>query len=184
MKCSSQVRNFGGDGLEEQSPTAFHSLWPRSHQRSMLDKKEEPLITIQSCPREIPSGVTPKGLRGPEYGSNMGVCPSCPFVQFLLARKSSHCWSSWRADGKIEAKSVCSAKHGCTRLSVFKEQNEAVHDEILLWRLRPCLWILLWSRNLQRELHKLPSLSLLQYTISLYNTRTCHWKFKLNPSDY
>ena len=67
----------------------------------------------------------------------VGFCPFYLSGQFLLARKSSHYQS--RADDKTKAKSMGSAKDGCTRLSVFKEQNEAVHDDILLRCLRPCL---------------------------------------------
>lgn len=50
----------------------------------------------------------------------MGFCPFYPSVQFPLARKSSHCWPSWGADGETKAKSVGSAKDGYTVLSVFK----------------------------------------------------------------
>lgn len=99
-------------------------------------------------------GSTPKSLSGSGHGDNMGFCPFCLSVQFLSAIKSSQ--SSWRGNGKTKAKSMGSTRDGCTRWSLFKEQNEAVHDKILLPCLRPCLWIHLWCRNLQRELHRLP----------------------------
>ena len=171
MKHSSLGRNFGWDELDKQSPT--HSTGPPPQPvTTEVPAWHGPVNTVLSK-RDSPKG-RPKSLRGPGCGNNMGFCPFYLSGQFSLARKSSHYQS--RADGKTKAKSMGSAKDGCTRLSVFKEQNEAVHDDILLRCLRPCLWIILWSRNLQRQLHKRPSLSLLQYTISLYNTTQSNWE--------
>jgi hypothetical protein len=54
---------------------------------------------------------------------------------------------------------------------------------MIQFSFRPGLWILLSFRNVQRTLHKFPSLSLLLHMISIYNTIKCNRKFWVNSSD-
>lgn len=76
MKYGSRVRKFGRDGqmsriqLHPASPTTHTDLEP---QRPLLGNTEEPLTLLPFCPREIPSGVNPKSLRGPGCGNNIFV---------------------------------------------------------------------------------------------------------------
>lgn len=150
MKHSSWVRNFGWRGLQEQSPTTFCLQWPRSHRDPYWQYGRALWLLCLACPIEIPCGLTPKRQKGPRRGDNMGLCPFCLSVQFLLARKSSPCESSWRGNGKQKQKmqillGTYTQDHPST-----KNKTKEFMIKFSGLRLRPCLWILLWCRNLKR----------------------------------